>query len=315
MIKNTVAILARTALICAPLLLAGCDMELLAPKGDIGQQEKTLILVALGLMSLVVIPVIVLSLVFAWKYRASNTAAEYDPEWSHSTLIEVVVWGVPAVIIAILAVITWRTSHSLDPYRPLQAEKPAIRIEAVALDWKWLFIYPDYGIATVNELAFPTDAPLNFRITSDTVMNGLFIPQLGSQIYAMANMETKLHLIAREEGVFDGFSANYSGGGFSGMRFKAIATSDQGFAEWVAKAQSTELALNAETYGELAVPSEHVEVQYYALAEPKLFNSVLFRHLNGEAHDSHVADAELDLPMCRNPTDPADTLFVSVVTE
>lgn len=211
------------------LLLGGCDMTLFNPKGQVGMDERTLIITATLLMLIVVIPVIVMTLAFAWKYRASNTQAEYKPDWHHSNRIEAVVWLVPCVIIAILGWITWESTHKLDPYRPLDSEVKPVTIQAVSLDWKWLFIYPEQGIATVNEIAFPKDTPVNFQITSDSVMNSFFIPQLGSQIYSMAGMMTKLHLIANEEGVFDGISANYSGGGFSGMRFKAIATSEQGF--------------------------------------------------------------------------------------
>lgn len=210
------------------LLLGGCDMTLFNPKGQVGMDERTLIITATLLMLIVVIPVIVMTLAFAWKYRASNTQAEYKPDWHHSNRIEAVVWLVPCVIIAILGWITWESTHKLDPYRPLDSEVKPVTIQAVSLDWKWLFIYPEQGIATVNEIAFPKDTPVNFQITSDSVMNSFFIPQLGSQIYSMAGMMTKLHLIANEEGVFDGISANYSGGGFSGMRFKAIATSEQG---------------------------------------------------------------------------------------
>ncbi len=229
------ATLTRIFGVGAVMLLGGCNMEILSPKGDIGAQEKTLLFTATGLMLIVVIPVIVMTLAFAWKYRASNTQAEYKPDWHHSNRIEAVVWLVPCVIIAILGWITWESTHKLDPYRPLDSEVKPVTIQAVSLDWKWLFIYPEQGIATVNEIAFPKDTPVNFQITSDSVMNSFFIPQLGSQIYSMAGMMTKLHLIANEEGVFDGISANYSGGGFSGMRFKAIATSEQGFQDWVAK--------------------------------------------------------------------------------
>lgn len=223
------ATIARTLGVGAVLLLGGCTLEVLSPKGDIGAQEKTLILTALGLMLIVVVPVILMTLYFVWKYREGSVHAqrEYAPKWSHSNAIEAVVWTVPCIIVAILAVLTWKSSHALDPYRPIESDVKPVNIDVVSLDWKWLFIYPDYDIATVNEIVFPVDAPVQFRITSASVMNSFFIPQLGSQIYSMAGMETKLHLIAREAGSYDGLSANYSGAGFSGMRFKAIATTDQ----------------------------------------------------------------------------------------
>jgi cytochrome o ubiquinol oxidase subunit II len=266
---------------CAGLVvfLSGCNLEVLSPKGDIGMQEKHLILLALGLMLIVVIPVIFMTLFFAWRYRASNTKATYAPKWSHSTAIEVVVWTIPCIIIAVLATITWRTTHSLDPYKPLESDVKPITIQAVAEDWKWVFIYPDYGVASVNELAFPTNVPVNFQITSDSVMNAFFIPQLGSQIYAMAGMETKLHLVANEPGTYAGLSSNYSGAGFSDMHFSAIATSEQGFADWINKAKASQLNLDDQAYHSLVQPSEKVPVTYYTNVRPGLFDSIIAQYM------------------------------------
>ncbi|MCF7768639.1 MAG: ubiquinol oxidase subunit II [Achromobacter pulmonis] len=269
------ATLTRIFGVGAVMLLGGCNMEILSPKGDIGAQEKTLLFTATGLMLLVVIPVIIMVLTFAWKYRASNTKADYQPKWAHSTAIEVVVWTIPCVIVAILAVITWRSTHALDPYKPLVSEHKPVTIEVVSLDWKWLFIYPEYDIATVNEIAFPVDVPVNFRITSASVMNSFFIPQLGSQIYSMAGMETKLHLNAREPGTYAGISANYSGAGFSGMRFKAIATSQEGFDNWVKQAKASGTALTPAVYQELTKRSEHNPVARYASVPPSMFDYIL----------------------------------------
>ena len=221
------------------------------------------------------IPVIIMILTFAWKYRASNTKADYQPKWAHSTAIEVVVWTVPCIIVAILAVITWRSTHALDPYKPLVSEHKPVTIEVVSLDWKWLFIYPEYDIATVNEIAFPVDVPVNFRITSASVMNSFFIPQLGSQIYSMAGMETKLHLNAREPGTYAGISANYSGAGFSGMRFKAIATSQEGFDNWVKEAKASATSLTPAVYQELTKRSERNPVVKYASVPPSMFDYIL----------------------------------------
>ncbi|VCU69651.1 Cytochrome bo(3) ubiquinol oxidase subunit 2 precursor [Pigmentiphaga humi] len=271
------------------LLLAGCNMDVLNPKGDIGAQEKTLLLTALGLMLLIVIPVIILTIVFAWKYRSSNTKAVYDPKWSHSTAVEVVVWTIPCIIVAILAVMTWKSSHALDPYKPLEAEAKPIEIDVVSLDWKWLFIYPEYKIATVNEITFPVDVPVNFRITSASVMNSFFIPQLGSQIYSMAGMTTKLHLIAREPGTYAGVSANYSGSGFSGMRFKAIASSREEFEQWVAKVQSSPQEMTPTAYQALVSPSEHEPVAYYSGAAPNMFDGII---------NQYMASAGMDTGMC-----------------
>lgn len=261
------------------MLLAGCNLEVLSPKGDVGMQEKSLILTALGWMLIVVIPVIVLTLVFAWRYRATNTKATYAPTWAHSTAIEAVIWIIPCLIIAVLGTITWRTSHTLDPYKPLDSKVKPITIQVVSLDWKWLFIYPDYGVASVNELAFPANVPVKFEITSDSVMNSFFIPQLGSQIYAMAGMETQLNLIANEQGSFAGLSSNYSGAGFSDMHFNALATSQQGFDDWVKKAKASSINLDAQSYHALTVPSEKTPVAYYASVKPDLFHDIIHQYM------------------------------------
>lgn len=265
-------------------LVSGCQSVLMSPKGDVGMQERSLILTALGLMLLVVVPVIILTLVFAWRYRASNAKAKYAPKWAHSTAIEVVVWTVPGIIVAFLAVMAYRTSFSLDPYRPLDSKVKPVTVEVVAMDWKWLFIYPDYGVASVNEMAMPVDTPVNFKITADTVMNSFFIPQLGSQVYAMAGMETKLHLVANSAGTYDGLSANYSGAGFSDMHFKAIATSQQGFQAWIKHAKSMPSALNAQAYAALAKPSMKTPVSYYSTVTPGMFGDIVNQYMAAEAH-------------------------------
>jgi cytochrome o ubiquinol oxidase subunit 2 len=257
------------------LLLSGCNMELLSPKGDIGAQEKSLLLTATLLMLIVVIPVILMTISFAWKYRASNTGATYSPKWSHSTAIEAVCWTIPIIIVTILGVITWRSTHELDPYKPLVSDVKPVEVDVVSLDWKWLFIYPEYGIATVNELAFPVDTPVHFRITSASVMNSFFIPALGSQIYSMAGMQTELSLIAREAGTYRGISANYSGAGFSGMRFAAIATTQDGFDAWVKKVQASPKQLTAQAYQALTSPSEHDPVAYFSGANPTTFDGIM----------------------------------------
>lgn len=223
-------------------LLAGCNLVVIDPSGDIASQQADLIIVSTILMLLIIVPVMALTVFFAWKYRQGNKDAEYDPEWHHSTKLEVVIWSAPLVIIIALGAITWVTTHTLDPYRPLDridAERPLPKdhepmvVEVVSLDWKWLFIYPEQGIATVNELAAPIDTPIQFKITSSGIMNSFFIPALAGQIYSMAGMETKLHAVINEEGVYDGFSGNYSGEGFSHMRFKFHGLSQDGFDTWV----------------------------------------------------------------------------------
>jgi cytochrome o ubiquinol oxidase subunit 2 len=258
-------------------LLSGCDMALMNPKGQIGLEQRSLILTALGLMLLVVIPAIVLALVFAIKYRASNTKATYSPNWSHSNKVELVVWTVPILIIIFLATLTWKSTHALDPGKPIASEAKTINIEVVAMDWKWLFIYPEQGIATVNQIAFPVNVPVRFNITSNSVMNSFFIPRLGGQLYAMAGMNATLHLIANEPGTYNGMSSNFSGRGFSGMKFTAIATPDQqGFDDWVKKVKASPETLNSmDAYEQLAAPSEFHPVEYFSSVKPDLYNAVI----------------------------------------
>ncbi|MGH8170932.1 MAG: ubiquinol oxidase subunit II [Steroidobacteraceae bacterium] len=276
--------LVRLLPLSAALLLSGCQWAVLDPKGPIGVQERSIIITATVLMLIVVVPVIALIFIFAWRYRASNEKADYRPNWSHSNRIEAVVWLIPCIIVAALGVIAWRTSHSLDPYRPLDSKVKPIRIDAVALDWKWLFIYPDQKVATVNQVAFPANVPVEFHITSATVMNAFFIPQLGSQIYAMARMETQLHLMASDPGTYQGLSSNYSGDGFSGMTFKAIALpSQQGFDAWVAKVKASQETLGAAAYQRLAKPSENNPVEYYSQVRPDLFADIVAGRLQQPA--------------------------------
>lgn len=259
----------------AMLLLGGCQWALLSPKGPVGAAELSIIEIATGLMLIVVVPVIVLTLVIAWRYRATNTRAIYRPEWSHSNRIEAVMWSIPIIIVGILGVICWRTSHSLDPFRPIASHEKAVHIEAVALDWKWLFIYPDQHVATVNEVALPVGVPVVFHITSATVMNSFFIPRLGSQIYAMANMQTADNLIASAPGTYRGISANFSGDGFSNMTFKAVAMSSSDYRKWLAKAATAPQALDVKSYLSLQKPSENVPVSFYSHVQPDLYRRIL----------------------------------------
>jgi cytochrome o ubiquinol oxidase subunit II len=230
-----------------------------------------------------VVPVIALILIFAWRYRASNETADYRPDWAHSNSIEAVVWLIPCVIVAALGVIAWRSSHTLDPYRPLDSTVKPLRIEVVALDWKWLFIYPDQKVATVNQVAFPANVPVEFHITSATVMNAFFIPQLGSQIYAMARMQTQLHLLANEPGTYQGLSSNYSGDGFSGMTFKAIALPQPGFDAWLAKVKASQQTLGTSAYERLAKASENNPVAYYSQVQSNLFADIVAGGMSGMA--------------------------------
>lgn len=275
-----------TALILLPLLsvLAGCNWVVMQPSGDIAVQQRDLIVVSTLLMLVIVLPVFLLILFFAWRYRATNEKAKYDADWHHSTRLEVVIWSAPLAIIIVLGSITWIATHKLDPYRPLDrinAERPVsddvkpLNVEVVALDWKWMFVYPDYGIATINEMAAPVDVPINFKITSSSIMNSFYVPALAGQIYAMPGMQTKLHAVINKEGVFDGFSANYSGDGFSHMRFKFHGVSNKGFEQWVAKVKASDVTLGRDEYRVLERPSEKEPVRYFSSVEPNLFDAVV----------------------------------------
>lgn len=283
-------VFARRLPIAALLLLGGCSSVLMNPKGDIGVQEKHLILIALGLMLLVVIPVIALTLLFAWRYRASNRSATYAPGWSHSTAIEVVVWSIPCVIVVVLGVLIWRTTLSLDPYRPIASAEKPVRVDVVALNWKWLFIYPDYGVASVNELAVPVGTPVEFRLTAESLMNSFFVPALGTQVYAMPSMQTRLHLIADAPGTYLGQSAAFSGPGFSDMHFDTHATSRADFDAWIARAKHASARLDAATYARLAQPSEKNAPTLYASVLPGLFDDVVAAAMRaGSANPSCTA--------------------------
>ncbi|WP_404713907.1 ubiquinol oxidase subunit II [Sphingomonas sp. MMS24-J13] len=264
-------------------LLAGCKMEVLNPAGDVARQQANLLIVSTILMLLIIIPVMALTVLFAWRYRAANKAAEHRPDWDHSTALELVIWSAPLLIIIMLGAITWISTHTLDPYRRLGRIAPGqmipanakpLEIEVVALDWKWLFIYPEQGVATVNKLVLPVNREVRFRITSSAVMNSFYVPALAGQIYAMPAMETKLHAVLNKPGTFEGFSANYSGAGFSGMHFPTIGVDNAGFDSWVAQAKAAGGALDRDAYLKLAEPSENVPAQSWASVDTRLFDQI-----------------------------------------
>lgn len=277
--------LARAACAAALLpLVSGCNMVVLDPSGDIARQQGNLVIISTALMLLIILPVMVLTALFAWRYRASNKTATYAPEWHHSTKIELVVWAAPLLIIICLGALTWVGTHMLDPYRPLSRIAPnqpiaagvePLEVQVVALDWKWLFIYPEQGVASVNELALPVDRPVRFHISSSSVMNSFYVPALAGQIYAMPGMETQLHAVFNRTGNYVGFSANYSGAGFSKMRFGVKSLNEGDFDNWVASARSSGNTLDRATYLALERPSEGVPVQHFATVVPNLFQAVV----------------------------------------
>ena len=252
-------------------------MLLFEPKGPVGDAERFVIIVAVVLMLIVVVPVVAMVFLFPRKYRASNTNATYMPKWDRSAKIEWVIWLVPAVIVTVLATLVWKATVQLDPYKPIDAAVKSINIEAVSLDWKWLFIYPDQNIATVNQLIFPAHVPLSFRITSDTVMTSFFIPQLGSQIYAMAGMQTRLNLMADEPGTYTGQNQQFSGRGYADMTFKAIAVSEEQFNAWVQKVRQSPEKLSLVRFEELKKPSIDYPVSLFYWVKPGLFDHIIGR--------------------------------------
>jgi cytochrome o ubiquinol oxidase subunit II len=275
----------RSLAALAPVaFLSGCNSVLMNPSGSVAAQQSRLIVQSTVLMLLIVIPVIVLTVVFAWRYRQSNKEATYTPDWDHSTQLELVIWAAPLLIIIALGALTWISSHTLDPFRPLRrldsaraipAQLKPLTIEVVALDWKWLFIYPEQGIATVNEVAAPVDVPINFKITASSVMNSFFVPALAGQVYAMPGMQTQLNAVMNSPGEYEGFSANYSGAGFSGMHFKFKGLAPQAFSQWVQSVKGSGQELSKERYRALAAPSEREPVHLYSSVDASLYDAIL----------------------------------------
>lgn len=277
----------RGLLLLTPsFLLSGCHLVLLDPAGDVARQQSDLMVASVILMSLIIIPVLVAIGVIAWRYRASNQDAAYDADWDHSTQFELVVWAAPLLIIIALGAMTWIGTHQLDPYRtltridasrPLPAGTRPLEVEVVSLDWKWMFFYPQYGIATVNELAAPVDVPISFKLTSTTMMNSFFVPALAGQVYTMPGMQTSLHAVINRPGDFRGFSSNYSGDGFTDMRFSFLGMNPQDFQQWVAKVRARGGDLDRQAFDQLNQPSRAEPVHYYAHVEAELYQRILNR--------------------------------------
>ena len=301
-------VLALGTALAASLALSGCNLIVMKPHGDIAQQQASLIVTSTLLMLIIIVPVIALTLLFAYRYRQSNTEATYAPDWDHSTRLELVIWGAPLLIIIVLGLITWVSTHKLDPYRPLEridatrplaADHKPLEIQVVALDWKWLFIYPEQGIATVNELVTPVDRPVRFKITASTVMNSFFIPALAGQIYAMPSMETTLNAVINKPGEYEGFSANYSGAGFSHMRFKYYGKTEADFDQWVADTQKANKTLDRVVYTELEKPSVKDPVQKFGTVSKDLFHAIVNRCV---AEGSVCMDTQMMADSLRNGT-------------
>ncbi len=284
-------------------IISGCNMVVMKPSGDIATQQAQLITYSTVLMLIVIVPVMALTVFFAFKYRASNQDATYDPEWDHSVSLEIVVWTVPLAIIICLAGLTWVATHRLEPYNPLrrisenrpipEGTKPLI-IRAVAMDWKWLFIYPEQKIATINEVAGIVDRPIKFEITSSRVMNSMYIPALAGQIYAMPGMQTELNAVINKSGTYEGFSANYSGEGFSKMRFKFHGMSEAEFNSWVSKVRNKGEGLDRKELVRLEKRTIGHPVTYYQVEEDKLWERIVNICIDRDKlcrHDMMMVDA------------------------
>jgi cytochrome o ubiquinol oxidase subunit 2 len=264
-------------------------VAVLSPKGMIGEKQSFLLMLSTYIMLFVVVPVFILTFFICWKYRANNKKATFNPDWDRSHIAEAVWWGFPFIIIVILSVITWKACHELDPFKPIVSDKKPLKVQVVALQWKWLFIYPDQQIATVNFLKIPEKTPIAFEITSDAPMNSFWIPELGGQVYAMAGMRSKLHLMANGVGTYRGSSANISGKGFSGMSFMVESSTQENFDSWVSSVAGSP-GLSFDAYRELAKPSEYNKPANYSLSEPGLFNWIVMKYMMPMPEGEHASN-------------------------
>lgn len=268
-------------------LLQNYTFQLFDPKGLIAIEERGLIIHAVLLMLIIVVPVFILAFSIAWRYRAGNTNAVYTPDWENSPMEELVWWAIPLEIVLVIGALTWSSTHQLDPYKPIASTTAPLTIEVVALDWKWLFIYPSLGIATVNQVYLPVGIPVTFDVTADAPMNSFWIPQLGGQIYAMTGMVTQLNLRADEAGTYRGSSANYSGEGFADMQFNANAVTPAQFDAWATSAKHTDQLLDKAQYAQLAKPGTTTPT-LYALPDNTLYNSIVMQFMRQTSVDDNI---------------------------
>jgi cytochrome o ubiquinol oxidase subunit 2 len=255
--------------------LGGCTEGVLDPKGPIAAAERQILFNSLGIMLAIVTPTILATLGVAWWFRSSNTRARYLPDFEYSGRLEVLVWSIPAMTVLLVGGVAWVGSHDLDPRKPIASTVKPIRVQVVSLDWKWLFIYPDQGIASVNRLTIPVGTPVSFELTSSGAMNSFFVPQLSGQIYTMAGMTTRLHFQADHAGTYRGLSSQYSGAGFADMRFNVDTVSPETFAQWVDATRNTGPVLDSQNYADLAKPSSAVAPITYRTVAPNLFNGIV----------------------------------------
>ncbi len=255
------------------------SIPVLQPRGPVGAKERNLIVFCASISVVIVAPVFGLLGYFAWQYRESNVRAKYSPEVDGSRVAETIWWVIPGILIAVISVITWRSSYALDPFKPLSSAKPPLHIQVVSMDWKWLFIYPDQHVASINEAAIPVGTPVDFELTSDSVMSSFWVPQLGGQMYTMPGMSTQLNLQAAKPGDYRGLAANISGKGFADMTFTVKAVSGSGFDAWQRKAQSSNKWLSSAMYSQLTRPGIEKRPRYYASVEPSLYDTIVMKYM------------------------------------
>ena len=263
------------ALVLLSATLGGCSEGVLDPKGPIAAAERLILFNSLGIMLAIVIPTILATIAVAFWFRASNSRAPYLPDFEYSGRLELLVWSIPAMTVLLVGGVAWVGAHDLDPRKPISSSATPVTVQVVSLDWKWLFIYPELGIASVNKLVVPVGTPINFELTSSSVMNSFFVPQLGSQIYTMSGMATRLHLQADHLGTYAGVSAMFSGEGFPDMRFTVDAVTDDGFAQWIRQTRETGSELDKQAYSDLVKPSKAVAPFTYRVVAPDLFSSIV----------------------------------------
>ena len=266
----------RIAVASALVLLgSACNRGILDPVGPVAAQEKQILINSTAIMLAIIIPTMIATVAFAWWFRRGNSKATYRPDWEYSGAIEMVVWAIPALTVMLLGGIAWIGSHDLEPSKPLASKVAPLKVDVVSLDWKWLFIYPDQGIATVNQLVVPAGTPVSFRLTSATVWNVFWVPQMGTMIYTMPRMATRLNLQADRQGSFNGLSGHFSGDGFPGMQFQVQSLPPDQFAMWAQGARGSGLKLDGAGYAELSKPSSYVKPMTYGAVAPALFDAIV----------------------------------------
>ncbi len=281
-LKIALGILALLGLALAVYFVLQSEHALLThPKGLIAQKELDLIVTMILLMLIIVVPTFVVLFTVAWRYRAKNAKVKRDPEHTHSIFSELLLWIAPASIVTGLSIITWYAAHELDPFKPLKSDVKPLTIQVVAIDWKWLFIYPEQGIATVNYIQFPEKTPINFRLAADgSPMNSFWMPQLSGQIYCMTGMVTPLHIIADGTGTYAGRAAEINGRGLADMTFTAQSTTQAEFDGWVEQVKQSPLQLDTNAYNELLLPSINHPVTLYSYVEEDLFNKIVMKYMH-----------------------------------